>query len=213
MSDRHRINPSALRRIFAHLAPHLGPHRRTLLAAAGCMLGVTAMELLRPWPIKFVFDAILIPQESTLAWLSQFPALADNTGLLLGIVSASILVIALLAGIFGFGQSYLTASVGQKVVAAIRHRMYAHIQRLSHSFHEDTATGDLLARLTGDIRMMRELLVTAVIYISDRSLVVVGMLAIMLWMDWQLTLIAVTIIPVLIFIVRRFARKLKGATR
>ena len=61
MNDRRRINPSALRRIFAHLAPHLQPHRRTLLAAAGCMLGVTAMELLRPWPIKFVFDAILIP--------------------------------------------------------------------------------------------------------------------------------------------------------
>jgi len=210
---KRRIEVGALRRIFAHLAPHLGPHRRTLQAAAACMLGVSVMELLRPWPLKLIFDAILIPQQSTIEWLARYPALAGDTNLLLGIVAVSILLIAILYGLFGFGQSYLTASVGQKVVAAIRHQLYSHIQRLSHSFHDDSATGDLLARLTGDIRMMRELLVTAVIYISDRSLTLIGLLGIMLWMDWQLTLVAVGILPVLVFLVGRFSREIKGATR
>jgi ABC-type multidrug transport system fused ATPase/permease subunit len=208
-----RIEVGALRRIFAHLAPHLGPHQRTLQAAAACMLGVTAMELLRPWPLKLIFDAILIPQQSTVEWLAHYPALTGDTNLLLGTVAVSILLIAVLYGLFSFGQSYLTASVGQKVVAAIRHQLYSHIQRLSHSFHDDSATGDLLARLTGDIRMMRELLVTAVIYISDRSLTLIGLLGIMMWMDWQLTLVAVGVLPVLVFLVGRFSKEIKGATR
>jgi len=208
-----KIEIGSLHQIFVHLSQHLKPHRRSLVVATVCMFGLTLTQLLKPWPLKFVFDAILIPQESTVAWLQQFPIVSGSTNVLLAVISISLLVIAILTGLFSFGQSFLTASVGQKVVAAIRHRLYNHIQRLSHSFHDDSSSGDLLARLTGDIRMMRELLVNAVIMISDRGLAVIGMTAVMMWMDWQLTLIAIAIIPVLVFVVRRFAGEIKGATR
>ena len=171
------------------------------------------MELLRPWPLKFVFDELLAPPNSSSLWLKSLPIIHGDNDLLLGAISLSILLIAILTGIFGFGQAYLTSSVGQKVVAAIRHQVYNHIQRLSHSFHDENCSGDLLSRLISDIRMMRELLVTSILYICDRSLVIIGMLAIMLWMDWQLTLVALAILPVLWLTTVKFSRNLKNATR
>ena len=115
--------------------------------------------------------------------------------------------------LFGFAQSYLIASVGQKVVASIRFQLYSHIQRLSQSFHDQSSTGDLLSRLTGDVRMMRDLLVTSVIYASGRVLVVIGTLAVMALMDWRLALVAVLILPALFLATRKFGVKIKGAAR
>jgi len=213
MKKQRKMNRSGLRRIFNRFAPHLEPHKRTLMMAGFCTLGTTMMELLRPWPLKFVFDELLAPPNSSSLWLKSLPIIHGDNDLLLGAISLSILLIAILTGIFGFGQAYLTSSVGQKVVAAIRHQVYNHIQRLSHSFHDENCSGDLLSRLISDIRMMRELLVTSILYICDRSLVIIGMLAIMLWMDWQLTLVALAILPVLWLTTVKFSRNLKNATR
>lgn len=171
------------------------------------------MELLRPWPLKMIFDGLLMPQAGSVGVLADFMLFTDRPELLLAVVSLSILAIAVLLGLFGYGRAYLVASVGQRVVASVRHRLYGHIQQLSPSFHDARDTGDLLARLTGDIRMLRELMVNAVVYLSDRALVLLGMLAVMLWMDWQLTLVALLIVPPLAWIVTRGGRQIKSATR
>ena len=205
--------PARLVPVFRYFLPWLKPYRNTLLWAALCMLGATLMELLRPWPIKLVFDGILIPHPETRAFLhTLFPPLVRQE-ILLGFVALSILAIAVFTGIFGFWQSYLTSRVGQQIVADIRQRLYRHIHSLSHSFHDENALGDLIARLTGDIRMMRELLVTSVIYLSDRLLTLTGMLLIMAWMDWKLTLTALLVVPLLGVTVFHFNREIKTAAR
>ena len=103
--------------------------------------------------------------------------------------------------------------MGQKVVAAIRWQLYSHIQRLSRSFHDAHHSGDLLVRLTGDIGMLRELMLASVLFLSENLLVLLGMVAIMFWMDWQLTLIALGILPVLALLALRFTGKIKEATK
>ncbi len=212
-TDAKRIRLTVIRGLFNRFAHHLRPHRQTLMLAALCMLGAAVMELLRPWPLKLVFDVVLIPKQDAAPFLNHIPYAADNPNLLLLAIALSILMIAILAGLFGYGQAFLTQSVGQKVIAAIRKQVYHHIQHLSHSFHDESRTGDLLARLTGDIRMMRELLVTAVMFLADRLLVVAGMIVIMLWMDWQLTLVALAIMPLLMLTLSHYARKIRGAAR
>lgn len=177
------------------------------------MLGATAMEVLRPWPLKVIFDGILIPdgnQDRIIAWLSAY--LADPESLL-AVAAGAILVIAVVGAMFSFGQVFLIACVGQKVVASVRQQLYAHIQRLSHSFHDERNLGDLLARLTGDAVLMRDLLVNSVIYLSARFLVIVGIIGIMLMMDWRLTLVALLVTPLLAVSVVGFGRKIKGAAR
>jgi ABC-type multidrug transport system fused ATPase/permease subunit len=213
MSRERKIETQALRRLFRRMGPHLKAHRRKLGLGFLAMVGVALAEILRPWPIKIVFDGILIPQQNpdaVTAWLLS--AFGPGDGLL-GAMAAAILGIALLGGALGFVQAYLIAAVGQKVVAAIRLDLYRHVHRLSHSFHDTASSGDIIARLTGDVRMMRDLLIDAVVFFAARILVILLTIGVMLWMDWRLTLVALTILPALWLVTRYFGKRIKGAAR
>lgn len=211
--DKRKLRLQAIRRIRRHFAPHLRPYRGKLCVAVACMTGATLMELLRPWPLKFIFDAILAsPEKATqrYGWLIER---VGSTDALLAITVVAILVIAVGTGLLRYAEAYAAATVGQRVVAGVRYELFRHIQRLSHSFHDSSNSGDLLARLTGDIRAMRDLMVGSVIYLADRSLVIIGMLIVMSWMDWRLTLVALVVTPLLAATVTRFGAEIKGATR
>lgn len=208
-----RPSVTATRRVVRRFLPHLKPHRRALATAFLCMACVAAMELLRPWPLKVVFDAILLPGEDLSPVLLYLKQVTGSDGLLLAFCALSILAITLLTGLFGFGQTFLVSSVGQRVVAAIQLQLYSHIQRLSHSFHDEKNSGDLLERLTGDVRTMRVFLVNAAVDISARVLVLVGTLVIMFIMDWRLSMVAVVTLPVLALVMRHFTKLIKGAAR
>ncbi|TFH24555.1 MAG: ABC transporter ATP-binding protein [Myxococcales bacterium] len=207
------IRTQSIRRIGIHFLPHLRRYRAKLAAAGLYMLGATLVEILRPWPLKLIFDAVLIPQPATTAWVNSLPVVAHNQNALVLAIVASMLVIAVLAGWFRYRQAYYTASVGQRVVARVRYDLYRHIQRLSHSFHDARSTGDLLARLTGDIHRLRDLLVTSALRLADQSLVLVGMFIVMMWMDQGLALVAVAVVPLLALTVVRFSGAIRGATR
>lgn len=208
-----KIQPRTIHRIFDHFGRHMRPHRRALIGAWICMLGGAAAELLRPWPIKLIFDGILAPQAK--AGFLDHLALPGGrpTSTFLAAIALSILLIAILAGLFRYGEAYLTASVGQIVVAAIRRQLYSHIQRLSRSFHDAHHSGDLLMRLTGDIGMLRDMMVGSVLFVSEHLLVLLGMVAIMFWMDPQLTLVALGILPFLALVALRFSGQIKTATK
>ncbi len=145
-----RIRLRTVKRIFTHFGPHLRPYRRPLPGAWICMLGITAMELARPWPIKVIFDVILVPRQTT-ELFKNVSLLVSDTRILLAAVALSILVIAVGKGVFGYGRAFLTASVGQKVMGSLRRQLYRHVQRLSRSFHDANRSGDLFTRLTGDL--------------------------------------------------------------
>ena len=210
---RYKLKPASLRAIYKRFRHHLRAHSATAILAGLCMIGATAMELLKPWPLKFMFDGLLIPQQAADTIVSRAVEMAGTPDMLLAASVAGMLLIAVLAGLFGFGQSYLLASIGQKVVAAIRQELYSHVQRLSLSFHLNQSSGDLLARLTEDVRMMRDLLVNSGVFLAARSLIVAGTIAVMALMDWRLTLVALAVMPVLLLISMRFSSAIKGAAR
>lgn len=213
MSRDRTIEVGTLRRLFRRMGPHLKDHRRKLALGFLAMIGVALAEIMRPWPIKIVFDGILIPQQNPDAVTGWLIAVFGNGDALLGAMAATILGIALLGGAMGFAQAYLIAAVGQKVVAQIRLDLYRHVHRLSHSFHDTASSGDIIARLTGDVRMMRDLLIDAVVFFAARSLVILLTIGVMLWMDWRLTLAALTILPALWLVARYFGSRIQGAAR
>ena len=213
MSRDSKIEVGALRRLFRRMGPHLASHRGKLALASLAMIGVALTEIMRPWPIKVVFDGILIPQQNPDAVTGWLLSVFGDGDALLGAMAAAILAIALVGGALGFVQAYLIAAVGQKVVAAIRLDLYRHVHRLSHSFHDTASSGDIIARLTGDMRMMRDLLIDAAVFFAARGLVIVLTIAVMLWMDWRLTLVALTILPALWLVASYFGKRIKGAAR
>ena len=211
--SEHKVEPRALWRLFRRMGPHARPHRRKLILGALAMLVVALTEIIGPWPMKVVFDGLLIPQaqpdavmERMLAWFGA------GTGLL-AVAALTILAVAVIGGAMAYVQATLIAAVGQKVVADIRLDLYRHVQRLSHSFHDTASSADIISRLTGDVRMMRDLLIDAAVFFAARTVVMVGTVAIMLVMDWRLTLAALTVLPGLVWVTQAYGERIKDAAR
>jgi ABC-type multidrug transport system fused ATPase/permease subunit len=204
---------SMLRALAGMMRPHVAPHARALLVAVLSMIGATIAAVLTPWPLKLVFDGLLIPQTDPDPVIRAALRLTGGGDTLLAVAALAILAIAITGGLLGYAQNVLIAGAGQRIVAAIRLDLYRHIQRLSHSFHDQASSGDLLARLTGDVRMMRDLLVNAVIQTSAQVLLIVSAVGLMTWLDWRLTLVSVAVLPALFALTRYFGGRIRGAAR
>jgi ABC-type multidrug transport system fused ATPase/permease subunit len=193
--------------------PYLKENRSLMVLAGACGLGATLMRLLRPWPLKLIFDGVLVPAESMrehplLSHLFQVPA-----SFVIGGACFALLVISLLWGLFSSRQSYLTAKAGQQVVYSLRRRVYAHLQRLSLGFHQRRRRGDLVMRLTGDLNVLRDLLVDSILLGLSEGLLLLSMVAVMLVMNWKLTLIALIILPLMGLTSLSFSIRIRDAAR
>src|SRR5207237_7828015 len=125
-------------------------------------------------------------------WVSALGA----RGLLAAACGALVAVYALL-GALGVSSNYATISVGQQMVNDFRSELYAHLQRLSLAFHSRRQVGDLLYRLTADTFAIQTLTMNGFFPVVTSVVLLVGMLAVMLRLDWVLTLIALAIVPLL----------------
>lgn len=205
--------PRALWRLFRRMGPHARPHRKALVLGGLAMLVVALTEIIRPWPMKVVFDGILIPQAQPDAVMTRVLAWFGPGDGLLAAAAIAILALAVIGGAMAYVQSTLIAAVGQRVVADIRLDLYRHVQLLSHSFHDTASSADIISRLTGDVRMMRDLLIDAVVFFAARTVVMVGTVAIMFLMDWRLTLAALVVLPGLVWVTHAYSARIKDAAR
>ena len=201
-----------VKKSFHHFGHQLRPYWKILLFGWFCMVAVALLQLIKPWPIKLIFDGLLVPVENL--WVYDIaPQLEARPDLLLAAAALSILGVATLVALFGFAHNYIFKSVGQRVLAAIRTQFFAHVQRLPLSFHDSNQSGDLLVRLTSDIRTLREILVTSIVFVTERGLFMLGMLAVVLWMDWQLALVSIVVLPPLAICGKIFASRIQRANR
>lgn len=191
----------------------LASHWPRLLLAVACALGYTAMRLAEPWPLKFVFDNVLVNQPL----VTPFPALNDWLGTdrtrVLMLAVGAVLVFALLRGVFYYFQSVLTTRVGQEVVTSIRQQLFAHVQRLSLRFHNRSSTGDLLTRFTGDINNLRQLLAATLLSMITETIILAGFVTVMFIMNWRLALLAVITMPTILILLIFYSSRIRTAAR
>jgi subfamily B ATP-binding cassette protein MsbA len=95
----------------------------------------------------------------------------------------------------------------------LRRTLYSHIQRLSLAFHDQKQTGDLISRVTSDIATIQDLIASSVLTALVNAITLVGMIAVMFYLDWRFTLIALSIAPVLFAVVYSYTRRIKKAAR
>ena len=210
---RHRsLRLRRLKRASSLLARPVRDSAPTLAAALACGVGVAIMELARPWPIKAIFDGLLMPQPvPATGWLAAFQALP--TGLALAYACGAVLAIAVVWGLLSYGQAYLTARAGQDVVYSLRRQTFSHLQRLPLSYHQRQRRGDLLMRLTGDISVLRDLLVNTLLVGTSGLLLLVLMTLVLLAIDWRLCLIVLCLLPLLALTSFRFSVRVRDAAR
>ncbi len=208
-----RIDWAGLSRIFHHFGKHLKPHKKSLALGGVSLLGLALVELARPWPLKIVFDYILIPSRAQRDWNFLLPLTQWDPMTVLLLAAGGVILLAVLGALFSYAQNVLFASAGQKVTGAIRLELFSHIQRLPQSYHDYRQTGELLTRLTGDINLLKELLVSILITLGSRIFIVAGMLGLMFYMNWKLALLGLAVIPPLLLTTFRFTGRLKKVSR
>lgn len=201
-----------MRRILRHLVPYL-PRYRGLLAGSGlALLGATLMRLIEPWPLKLVIDRVIVVAPAGGASGIPFVDELAPLDLLAACAAAVVLVIGVRA-LLEYVSTIGFALAGSRVLTHLRHDLYCHLQSLSLSFHDRARTGDLTMRIVGDIGMMREVAVTAMMPLAANILVLVGMGAVMLWLNWQLALLALMPLPLLALTTVRLGRRIQAVSR
>lgn len=209
---RARRKGRAFAEVLGRFAPYLQRRQGRLGAALGCALAYMLVRLLEPWPLKLIIDNVLLerPPAWFLGWVGV--AAADRLRLLY-VLAAAVVGIAATGGLLYYWQRLLAAKLGLEIIADLRLDVYRHLQGLPFSFHDRRRTGDLLVRITSDIRMLRQGFITLPILITEDGFLLLGMTIVMFVMDWQLTLLALLLLPVLTLIVRRHQRPMKQAIR
>ena len=192
----------------------LRPHWKTLTVAFIAVLGESAGDLLEPWPLKVVFDYVLSSKKMPgwLAGLVNSVAGHDKMAILY-FAAFSVIAIAAVGAIGSYGEKYLTTSVGQRVMHDLRRTLYHHIQRLSLSYHDRKKTGDVISRVTSDIDAIQDFVSQALLGIVVNVVTLTGMLAVMFYLNWRFTLIALSVAPILFAVVYVYTRRIKKASR
>ena len=207
------LNGKKLARLAKLFRSHFKDSRRLMALALLCGLGATAMRLLKPWPLKLLFDGVLIPNEAVRGQPLFASLLAQGVGVVVAVVCLGLLAISLLWGLLASRQTFLTAQAGQRVVYGLRRRAYAQLQRLSLGFHHRRRKGDLVMRLTGDINLLRDMLVDSLLLALAEGMMLVAMVAVMLAMDWQLGLLALAVLPFMALTTMSFSVRIRDAAR
>jgi ABC-type multidrug transport system fused ATPase/permease subunit len=194
---------------------YLRPYRGTLLLVFLGMLAESAVGLLRPWPLKVVIDLVIggkhAGHHAHLA--TGLASVHASRMTILYLACGATLLLAVLNGLLTYTHTQALGRVGQQYIFDIRCAVFAHIQRLSLSFHDHWRTGDLISRVTGDIQAVQDMIVTGLLNFIANVTTIVGMVAIMLVMDWRFTLVALSISPALFWIVLRYTRRIRQASR
>ncbi|MBI2527473.1 MAG: ABC transporter ATP-binding protein [Candidatus Rokubacteria bacterium] len=192
---------------------HLWSARWRLALATLCMLGVTATALLGPWPLKLIFDHVLLdaPLPSSLWLLGGLIGGSKTTAV--AALASSILLVAALRGAFAYGQVYLTSRVGYGLVYALRHEAFAHLQRLSLSFYHRSRSGELLSKITADTNTLREVFSDAAVTFAGHVLTVAGMWTVMLALNWRLAAMVLASLPLLAWTLVHLQRGIRGSAK
>ena len=181
-------------RITKYFWPHIRQFRGLICFSFLALLAEVALKLLEPWPLKFVFDHIIRQYGTPKRPLPNFLASLDPLTLLT-IAALAVFVITCLRALASYWETIGFAKLGNRALAKVRSQLYRHVQYLSLSFHTQARTGDLVVRLIGDVGMLQEAAVTALLPLLAKALVVGGMIGLMFWMNWQLGVIAVAVFP------------------
>lgn len=191
----------------------LRPHWRSLSLALVAVVGETVTDLLEPWPLKIVFDHVLGSKKLP-SWLESVVApFGQNKVAILQFAALAVIAIAAVGAISTYFEKYLTTSVGQWVMHDLRRTLYHHIQRLSLTYHDHRKTGDLISTVTSDIDAIQSFVSSVLLGMIVNTLTLAGMLAIMFYLNWRFTLIALSVAPVLFLVVYSFTRRIKLASR
>jgi ABC-type multidrug transport system fused ATPase/permease subunit len=190
------------------------PYKKWVFIILMAMLIETVASLATPWPLKIIIDNV-VGQHALPKWLSwmEFTRQHESKFQLAAIAAVFFVVITIIGSLAGYLENYYNESVAQYVANDIRKKMYHHLQFLSLAYYDSHQTGKLLSTITADVSTIQDFASSTLLGILVDALTIAGMLVIMFYINPGFTLIAIAVMPFLLFFVIRFKKAMKKATR
>jgi len=161
------------------LWPLVRPHRGLVVVASLAVLAQTAAALAMPYLVKVAIDQGVVPRRLEVV---------DR-------VVVAYVALALVQFLAGRVETLTVATVGQRVLFAVRQRLFAHLQRLSLDFYERERTGRLVARMTSDMEAMSDLVTNGLVNLVTSLVTLVGVAVLLVVLDWRLALATLAVAP------------------
>ena len=213
MNIAHIFAASHGKGMFRFVLELVQPYRKWLIIVFIAMLIETSMSIAAPWPLKIILDNVIGKHKlpDFLTWLRDFSS-GEHTIALAGVAGLGVIVIAAIGAVAGYIDNYFTESVAQYVANDLRQRLYHHLQRLALRYYDTHQIGNMVSTITSDVSTIQSFASTALLSILVDGLTIVGMLAVMLYLNFDFALIVVVVTPVLLFFIAHFKQAVKKAT-
>jgi subfamily B ATP-binding cassette protein MsbA len=174
------------------LLPYVRPHWGWLVVGGVLAAIVSAMDGLIAWLVKPTMDEIFIRRDLTM----------------LKVLPLIILAIYLAKGAGRYGQSYLMAAVGERVIAAVRRDLYVHLQAMPLAFFHGRHSADLMSRIVVDATRLARLSSEVLVMAFRQVATMVALIVVMFTQEWRLTLLALVAFPLVGLTIRSLGRRL-----
>jgi ATP-binding cassette, subfamily B, bacterial len=198
-----RESLDSLWRAARHFWPYLAAHKKLIGWSFAALFLEVGLRLLEPWPLKFVFDHVL----------GKHSAPGAAPLMTIGLAAGAVIAISGFRALASYWHTVGFTQVGNDALARVRTKLYRHVQFLSLSFHNKARTGDLVVRMMGDITMLQDVAVSALMPLIAKMLIMVSMFGLMLWMNWQLGLIALAVMPLFALRTIKLGKRIQEVAR
>ncbi len=191
--ERTHVTWSLLRRVLGYARPYRG----SIILMLITILLTTGLGLLTPLIFRDLIDRTLPNRE-----IGR-----------LNLLALGLIVIPLASGAIGVMQRKLSATVGEGVIYDLRVALYAHLQRMSLRFFTNTRVGELMSRLNNDVVGAQRAISNTIVDIVTNVIQLAATLAVMLTLEWRLTVLGIAVMPLFIWAARRLGGRLRDIAR
>jgi ATP-binding cassette subfamily B protein len=175
-------------RLMRRLLGYLRPYRQQVVIAIAAIIGHSCLELVPPYLTKTVIDRYIPTQD--------FAGLTQVAGLYF---------VALLGSfVLEYLQTWTMQMTGQRIMFDMRMQMVGHLQRLDLRFYDRNPVGRLMTRVTTDVDVLNDLFTSGVVSVFGDLFTLVGIMVVLIWMDWRLALVAFSVLPLIAIITQWF---------
>ncbi|PWU10713.1 MAG: ABC transporter ATP-binding protein [Verrucomicrobia bacterium] len=199
--------------LYVRTLKYFRPYVFSTLIGVVLSLGTIGMNLLKPWPFKFIVDGVLSSANTSghvaaTQFLGYWLPGASQGGRVLALCIA-VVIIQLLFGVFNLGANYVFIRIGLQALLKLRTELYAYLQELSLKFHDRRRSSDSTYRVAYDTQSIQTIYSKGFVNIFSSLLTLIGALVILFRIHWQLTLASLTVFPFVIWAIRAFAARIR----
>ncbi len=195
--DEQQGTPRISGRLLRRVASYARPYTRQIAGMLVTILVISLLTLVPPLLYRDLIDH----------------ALPERDYARLNLLALGMVGIPIINGLMGVLQRYLGSRIGEGIICDLRQGLYQHLQSMSLRFFTNTKTGELMSRLNNDVVGAQQAVTSTSVSILSNAIVLVSTVAIMLSLEWRLTLVAIAILPLFILPARRVGDLLRRVTR